>query len=212
MPPWRQQPAKPIQPPTQPAPTPAAIPGPWSRPQTPPPTQPQAVPASVAPTPTGEKDWGPIKPIRSVPKPDNQKMAYVLAQAEHVVNPEEEHARKKWVILGSILTLVVIIGGTLAFIFFGRAAQTPKLDSNSVTIVNSKPNNANVSTNGVFPGTNANQNANAAAALDSDKDGLTNKQEEQYGTDLNKADTDGDGYTDGQEVQGGYNPLGPGKL
>jgi len=47
---------------------------------------------------------------------------------------------------------------------------------------------------------------------DPDHDGLTNLQEQQYGTDPNNPDTDGDGYKDGDEVKAGYNPNGPGKL
>jgi len=72
-------------------------------------------------------------------------------------------------------------------------------------------------------------------SLDSDKDGLTDAEEELLGTDSNSTDTDGDGlfdyeeaktyntnplnpdtdgdgFLDGQEVKGGYNPNGPGKL
>lgn len=71
--------------------------------------------------------------------------------------------------------------------------------------------------------------------IDSDLDGLTDKEERLYGTDINKVDTDGDslsdrdevkiyqtdplnpdtdgdGYNDGTEVRGGYNPKGAGKL
>ncbi len=71
-------------------------------------------------------------------------------------------------------------------------------------------------------------------AIDSDHDGLMDKQEKALGTDpLNpdtdgdglsdgdevnkyrtnplKVDTDGDGYPDGEEVKKGYNPLGAGK-
>lgn len=53
---------------------------------------------------------------------------------------------------------------------------------------------------------------NTAAPIDTDRDGLSNDQETQYGTDPNNSDTDGDGYFDGAEVQGGYNPNGLGKL
>jgi len=45
---------------------------------------------------------------------------------------------------------------------------------------------------------------------DTDNDGLTDEQEQQLGTDINKADTDGDGYNDKQELDGGYDPLMPG--
>jgi hypothetical protein len=48
--------------------------------------------------------------------------------------------------------------------------------------------------------------------IDTDGDGLSDKLENIYGTDINKKDTDGDGYSDGQEVYSGYNPKGPGKL
>ncbi len=45
--------------------------------------------------------------------------------------------------------------------------------------------------------------------LDSDQDGLSDQEEQSYGTDSNKADTDGDGYSDGVELNGGYDPLKP---
>ena len=135
------------------------------------------------------------------------------------MNPDEEGAQKKWIILGSIAAFVVIVGGTFAFIFFGRNSQAPKLDSNSVTIVNTSGKNGNVNSSDFFPSANTYRNTNtnvlngnAQPTLDTDSDGLTDMQEVAYGTDKSKPDTDGDGYTDSQEVQGGYNPLGPGKL
>lgn len=51
-----------------------------------------------------------------------------------------------------------------------------------------------------------------AENADDDADGLTAKQEAEYGTDPAKADSDGDGYNDGAEVTGGYNPIGDGTL
>lgn len=54
--------------------------------------------------------------------------------------------------------------------------------------------------------------AEPAAPTDSDNDGLTDEEEEQYGTDPNNPDTDGDGFDDLTEIEGGYNPLGPGRL
>ena len=50
------------------------------------------------------------------------------------------------------------------------------------------------------------------SSQDTDEDGLTSTQEDQYGTDPENPDTDGDGYMDGAEVAEGYNPNGSGKL
>ncbi|MBU0645969.1 thrombospondin type 3 repeat-containing protein [Patescibacteria group bacterium] len=47
---------------------------------------------------------------------------------------------------------------------------------------------------------------------DPDFDGLESSLEAGLGTDPRNPDTDGDGFSDGQEVQGGYNPLGDGRL
>lgn len=49
----------------------------------------------------------------------------------------------------------------------------------------------------------------APSARDSDGDGLTDAEEEFYGTDPNKADTDGDGYSDYTEINSGTDPLDP---
>ena len=49
--------------------------------------------------------------------------------------------------------------------------------------------------------------------IDSDGDGLYDYEEIHiYKTDPNNSDTDGDGYSDKDEIDGGYDPLGPGKL
>jgi hypothetical protein len=50
------------------------------------------------------------------------------------------------------------------------------------------------------------------ATADLDGDGLTQADEETYGTNPNDSDTDKDGYLDGAEVQNGYNPNGAGRL
>ncbi len=44
---------------------------------------------------------------------------------------------------------------------------------------------------------------------DADGDGLTNEEEEYYGTDPNDPDTDDDGFSDGEEVDAGTDPLDP---
>lgn len=47
---------------------------------------------------------------------------------------------------------------------------------------------------------------------DSDADGLSDEDEQQYGTDPKNLDSDSDGYTDWEEVEYGYNPMGAGAL
>lgn len=47
---------------------------------------------------------------------------------------------------------------------------------------------------------------------DADKDGLTNLEELDWGTNPYKADTDGDGMSDGEEIKLGRNPLGEGSV
>jgi len=49
-------------------------------------------------------------------------------------------------------------------------------------------------------------------SADADLDGLTDVEEQLYGTNPNKPDTDSDGYTDFAEMKNAYNPLGSGKL
>jgi len=48
------------------------------------------------------------------------------------------------------------------------------------------------------------------SSADSDRDGLTDVEEELYGTEKNKPDTDGDGFLDGEELISGYNPKAGG--
>jgi len=50
-------------------------------------------------------------------------------------------------------------------------------------------------------------NIPSPSTLDSDEDGLTDKEEELYGTDPHKPDTDKDSYPDGLELINLYNPL-----
>ena len=49
----------------------------------------------------------------------------------------------------------------------------------------------------------------SASQRDTDRDGLTDAEEAELGTDPAKADTDGDGYPDGDEVEEATNPLDP---
>lgn len=83
------------------------------------------------------------------------------------------------------------------------ASSTQATTSDNSVSATSTPNDSSASstiTRVIMPG------------LDSDSDGLTDKEETAIKTDLIKADTDGDGYSDGNELNNLYSPLGPGKL
>ena len=54
--------------------------------------------------------------------------------------------------------------------------------------------------------TNVDSDGTNDSGYDADGDGLTNKQEADWGTDPNDDDTDGDGVTDGQEVENSSDP------
>ncbi|MCU6361143.1 thrombospondin type 3 repeat-containing protein, partial [Enterobacter quasiroggenkampii] len=52
-------------------------------------------------------------------------------------------------------------------------------------------------------------NGDGDKGVDTDGDGLTDKEEEDLGTDPKNPDTDGDGLTDKEEVDNGTDPLDP---
>lgn len=84
------------------------------------------------------------------------------------------------------------------------------LNVNSNQNLNSNQNqNKNLNTNS---GTTLNVNSVVVNSRDTDRDGLTDAEEDTFGTESNKPDTDSDGYSDGIEVGGGYNPDGVGKI
>jgi hypothetical protein len=84
------------------------------------------------------------------------------------------------------------------------------LNSNSNQNANINLNqNRNVNTNS---GVTLNTNSMVVNSRDTDRDNLTDAEEDAFGTEPNKPDTDSDGYSDGIEVGGGYNPNGTGKI
>jgi len=115
----------------------------------------------------------------------------------------------------------------------GNPANT---NVNSLINDNQNTNNENINQEvNLNFNSNVNGDFNENVFLDSDKDGLTDEEEQLLGTDLDSTDTDGDrlfdyeeiktyhtdplnpdsdsdGYLDGEEVQGGYDPNGSGKL
>lgn len=93
------------------------------------------------------------------------------------------------------------------------------LDVNTNANIDTDTNiNTNIETNlnlnlNVNLNTNVNTNVNISqplpSALDADNDGLTQAEENLYGTDPENSDSDGDGYPDGAELLNGYDPTKP---
>jgi hypothetical protein len=126
----------------------------------PPPVTPPTPPAA----PTEPKDWGPLKPIRPVPKPSGAKMDYVLSSTDNpTLAPETSGKRKGMLILAIVILVVIIGGGTAAFIFFGKKSDEVAVNnSNANTNSTIALSNSNVNKNA---NTNSNQNVNSAGNL-----------------------------------------------
>ncbi|MDD5110817.1 MAG: hypothetical protein PHI63_06440 [Patescibacteria group bacterium] len=147
-------------------------------------------------------------------------------------------ARRKFTILLVVLLALVVLGGGgfLAYAWWSSRpltgipspmpTVTPGTVNPSPTAPTTPPTPAVVATPSPVP---------SEPEVDSDHDGLTDREEEELGTDKysvdtdqdglsdrdevkvfntdpKNPDTDGDGYADGSEVINGYNPKGPGKI
>lgn len=151
-------------------------------------------------------------------------------------------ARKKFIILlvSLVLLAVLVIGAWGAYVVFfaprpeeSGSAPTAGIPGAAVTPAASAspaagvpPNPAGMASPTPVPG---------ETELDSDHDGLPDKDEQLFGTNIFSTDTDsddlsdrdevkvfdtdpknpdsdGDGFEDGTEVRNGYNPKGPGKI
>ncbi|MDX9893409.1 MAG: hypothetical protein RB292_03250 [Patescibacteria group bacterium] len=154
--------------------------------------------------------------------------------------------KRKWIIsliIGLVVVLLVAFSVYFAYqTFFAKRGTGPAVNATNGANVNG--NGQASSGNGLNNGVNTNQsgiNQNIDTEpiepppVDSDGDGLTDREEEMYGTDPNKVDTDldgltdrdevsvfktdpnnpdtdGDTYTDGDEVRAGYDPNGSGRI
>lgn len=89
--------------------------------------------------------------------------------------------------------------GLCQITFSGSGASSSQLFVTSETIAGGPPGGGGGGGGGVSP----------PSARDSDNDGLTDAEEDFYGTNPNNPDTDRDGYTDYEEIIAGTDPLDP---
>lgn len=125
--------------------------------------------------------------------------------------PQPRQKSRRWItlIIGSIITLLLLgaIGVVAARLFLsGRFGLTSDDTSNSPAAEPSA--DVEPSPVSVEPSPSPEQ----SDIGDPDSDGLTNAEEQFYGTKIDDADSDDDGFLDGQEVRAGYDPLSQGKL
>jgi len=114
-------------------------------------------------------------------------------EPQYYAVPPRPAKRSPWGLIAVIGLGAVLVGGAFYFLSNQPAVQ-------QASLVETAP-----------PDSQAQNNSEDGDA-DPDGDGLTNSEEERYGSNPTEADTDKDGFSDGDEVSNGYNPNGAGKL
>lgn len=173
-------------------------------PQQPPMPQPPAPP--VQPTEQGatnmfEQPFPSASPsgqpaLPQVDFPTVQQAAITAQTHDELFGHEKlSTAQKVIIIVVAVVSLGAVLGGGLWLYM--------RINDSSVgtTTNTNAPKNSNAATN-------KNANTSTVSAVDTDKDGLTDADEAERGTNPNRFDTDADGYSDGEEVRTGHNPLG----
>ena len=219
-----EKPAAPPQPAKSPQPPPAKIPPKKPMPETPAPAPkaPAPVPAPPPPPPPPVQTPGP-QPLSSPP----------------------DHGKVLKIVVTLIVILVVVgIAALLSYLIIGGTKDDSALviDQTQTTIADITETELieDEESGEAGPGSAGDEIIKptpepAVEAVDTDRDGLTDLQEAEIGTNIRIADTDADGlsdyeevntwqtdpldpdtdgdqFTDGDEVGNGYDPNGPGKL
>jgi len=89
-----------------------------------------------------------------------------------------------------------------------QATETTPQENNNTT----NTENTNQADNTTTPENVKTETTQLSFSVDTDNDGLTDEEEDLYGTELRKPDTDGDGFTDGQELLNLYSPFSAGPV
>lgn len=174
---------------------------------------------ATAPAPTRIPPPPIRTPMSGAGSPDILSEAPKSAPTPPRAMPPKRGGRKiALVFLIVIIAILLIVGGVLAYFSFLR--QAPNANTNlPANNVNGNVNEiVNLNTNA---NVNGNENANINENLnfvqpppaeivfgsDADFDGLTDNQEDLYGTNKDNPDTDGDTYLDGAELEGLFDPT-----
>ncbi len=130
-----------------------------------------------------------------------------------VLSEEKKASQKK--MLFSLLIALIVIGGAWGGWWYydnwlSNSIQTPVVSNNTDNTVQEENNlPAEDQSNPIISDESP---VLPEDTIDSDQDGLSDKDEVLYNTDPADSDSDDDTYLDGQEVANGYNPLGSGLL
>ncbi len=179
----------------------------------------------------------------TTPPPPPTDVASVPASAQTM--PETESSPRRgfpWKPIAIVIGAIVVIGGAAGISYALLASRAPAAPVEPTTAATTTPTTTNpaatTKTPTPVPSTTVAPTPVPEPVMtspDTDKDGLTDREETSLGTDPRKPDTDADGlfdkeeastyktdplnpdtdgdtYLDGAEVKGGYNPSGPGKL
>lgn len=155
----------------------------------------------------------------------NNPQQHNLQRLESELTGGYEKKSYTTIIMAGVIIVLVLVGGYLAYLQFrGSTESEPEvaLDNNGINSETGRPENIVQPTDTELPV--------PVVPLDTDLDGLSDEEEERYGTDKNHpdtdkdslfdkaeimtyktdplvADSDGDGYSDGKEIANNYDPL-----
>jgi len=118
-----------------------------------------------------------------------QKPEIQVPPAEHLPNHDQPKGKNRTLLIILIIVLLLICVGA-AYYFLVYLKNKDEVDQD---------NNTNIVQEYSF-------------GNDADQDGLSDRVETWFGTDINDLDTDDDGYTDYNEIDSCFNPVGTGYM
>ena len=149
----------------------------------------------------GENDF------EGIPKADAKSMEVINNFID-----DDDKSNNKWNYLIIILVLVILIAvGVIfkdnikTFVQSKFSSQPTTIEENNITIPQENKDNVSAQVEQTSTTKSSTQSENTQntndANIDSDKDGLTDKEEKELGTNVLKMDSDDDGLTDYEEVK-----------